>query len=270
MCERRTEDIRQAIDGELSGVGSDPFLYQRILNLAQKEPRRHFGKMTVAFVVLALLLLSTAAAVAGNWLGVKWFLTDRLMNPVNVEEAYVVYPAAQSFDSERINLHVMDAYWYDDVRNDKLDLTMHVDVNDSSMPFCMDNEIGTDGESFDMIWWHGNVMPVEEWLAGRSGYVMDIWGAAEIDGVIYYGGYDHVLEEQGITLMLELRDPPDLSEGATLNVEIITHPIAPSPDSYGGYVINYDDRETAVLTITLPPMTKGPAKEIDWANEPNA
>lgn len=269
MCERRPEDIRRAIDGELSGVGRDPFLYQRILTTAQREPRRRPRRLTVALVVLAVLLLLSTAAVAGNWLGVRYFLTSRLALPVPVEDAYVVHPASQSFESERINLHAMDAYWFEDGRGDKLDMTLHADVKDAGKAFCMDTDIGTDGESFELIWLNRSTRPVAEWLAGRDGYVLSLWGKATINGELYWGGVDWVHEEQGVTIAIDLRDAPDMTNGATLTMEGWSYPIVPA-DSELGYRILYDEMETFTLTVTLPPMTRGPARDIDWANEPNA
>ena len=270
MTERRAEDIRKAIDGELSGVGHDPFLYQRILNSAREEPpRRKTRKLTVALVALIVLMLSTAVAVATNWLGVRYFLTERLAHPIPVEEAYVVSPAVQSFDSERFTLQVMDAYWYADVRCDRLDVTMHIDIRDPSLAFCFETDIGTDGESFDLIWWDNGPIPVTQWLDGRSGYVLDIMGETIINGQVNYGGIDHIREEKGLTLLVELRDPPDLSEGGIMTVNVRSWIIEPSPDAELGYTIGYGDEVVDVLTIALPPMTKGPAPEGYERYEPN-
>lgn len=270
MTERRAEDIRKAIDGELSGVGHDPFLYQRILNSAREEPpRRRMRKLTVALVALAVLVLSAAVAVATNWLGVRYFLTERLARPVPVEAAYVVSPAVRSFDSERFALEVMDAYWYADARCDRLDVTMHIDVKDPSLAFCFETDIGTDGESFDLIWWDNGPIPVTQWLDGRIGYVLDIMGETLINGRVYYGGIDYIWEEQGLTLLVELRDPPDLSEGGVITVNVGSWIIEPSPDDELGYTIGYDDKVVDVLTVDLPPMTKGPAPEEDERYEPN-
>ena len=271
MTQRKPEDIRRAIDGELSGVGRDPFLYQRVLNTASEQPpRRPSRKLTVALVALIVLTLSTAVAVATNWQGVKYFLTERLALPIPVEEAYVVNPAEQSFDSERFTLHVTDAYWYADVTCDRLDVTMHINVTEPSIPFCMENHIGTDGESFDLIWLEGGPVPVAQWLDGRSGYVMDLWGTAKINGRDYYGGVDFIREEQGMTLLLELRDPPDLAEGIVMTVDVISYVITPSAEADDGYLIDYDNKLVETLTITLPPMTKGPAPMTDDRSEPNA
>ena len=242
MTQRKPEDIRRAIDGELSGVGRDPFLYQRVLNTASKQPtRRPSRKLTVALVALIVLTLSTAVAVATNWQGVKYFLTERLALPIPVEEAYVVNPAAQSFDSTRFNLHVMDAYWHADVNCDRLDVTMHIDVKDPSTPFCFATNIGTDGESFDLIWLDSGRIPVTQWLTGRSGYKMDIFGEVKINGRVYPGGIDHIWEEQGMTLLLELQDPPDLTEGVVMTVEVASYVITPSAEAEDGYIIDYEN-----------------------------
>ena len=271
MTARKPEDIRRAIDGELSAVGRDPFLYQRILNTAREEapPRRRPRKLTAALIVLAVLALSTAAAVAGNWMGVQYFLTRRLMLPVPVEESYVAHPVSQTLNSDAISLRAQDAYWFADPYGDRLSITVHADVKDAAKAFCMETDIGTDGESFDMIWWHGKIIPVEQWLAGREGYELGASVRPAINGEEYLPSVDCVQEEQGITMLVELRGVPDLSDGATLTLEIGYRTITPSPESYGGYSIDYANRESALLTVILPPMTRGPARDIDGDNGPN-
>lgn len=270
MTERRPEDIRRAIDGELSGVGRDPFLYQRILNSKREEtPRRRPRKLTVALVALAVLMLSTAAAVATNWLGVKYFLTERLALPVPVEDAYVVQPVSQSFDSERLSMRATDAYWYATHSDDRLDITLHADVQDPEKAFCMDTDIGTDGENFDMIWWHGDILPVADWLAGREGYKLYMTLSLQIGGQSYWGSLDWVHEEQGMTMLIEVMDAPDLSKGATVTVQGWSYPIVPD-DGELGHLTLHDDMERFTLTFDLPPMTKGPAPVFDDWNEPNA
>lgn len=272
MTARKPEDIRKAIDSELSGVGRDPFLYQRVLNMGKEQPRtrRRSRRLTVALAVLAVLMLSTAVAVATNWTSVRWFLTDRLYTPLDVQDAYIVHPTAQSFESDRINLTVLDAYWYEDPYGDRLALTMHADAKTPDTPFCMEIDIGTDGESFDMIWWHGDIIPVTQWLDGRDGYVMETNTAAWIGNQGFSGACDYIQEETGLTVMMRLDKVPDLSEGATIGAQIRVWPIRPSSDEELGFHQYWDDVETAILTVTLPPMTRGPAREIDWANEPNA
>lgn len=269
MTKRRAEDIRKAIDGELSGVGRDPFLYQRVLNMAQQTPpRRRAPKLTVALAVLLVLMLTTAVAVATNWLGVQYFLTNRRLLPLNVEETYIVHPVSQRFDSERIDLTVLEAYWHADVRGDKLALTMHAEAKQPEQPFCMDIDIGTDGENFDMIWWHGDILPVVDWLDGRDGYVLSIQGSARMDLKGYYGGVDYIQEESGLTVMMELRDVPNLSEGVTLTTQVEVWPIRPF-DSELGFREFFPEKETVTLTITLPPMSRGPARAPDEMDELN-
>ena len=273
MTERKPEEIRKAIDGELSGVGRDPFLYQRVLNMGREEPspnHRRPRRLTVALVVLLVLTLSTAVAVATNWTSVRWFLTDRLYTPLDVQDAYIVHPTAQSFDSDRINLTVLDAYWYEDYYGDRLALTMHAEAKAPDTPFCMEIDIGNDGESFDMIWWHGEIIPVTQWLNGRDGYVMETNTATWIGNRGYSGNWDYIQEETGLTIMMQLWDVPDISDGVTLGAQIRVWPIRPSSDAELGFRQYWDDVETTILTVTLPPMRCGPAREIDWANEPNA
>ena len=270
MRERKAEDIRKAIDGELSGVGRDPFLYQRVLTRAREEqPRRKTRKLTVALAVLIMLMLSTAAAVATNWLGVRYFLTERLALPVPVEEANVVQPVSQSFDSERLSMRATDAYWYASRDDDRLDITIHADVQDPEKAFCMDYDIGTDGESFDQIWWHGDILPVSDWLAGRDGYKLDMTLNLQINGKAYWASLDWVHEEQGMTMLLEVMNAPDLSGGAKVIVEGWSYPIVPD-DGELGHLTRYDDTERFTLTVELPPMTKGPAPVFDDRDEPDA
>ena len=277
MTERKPTDIRKAIDGELSGVGRDPFLYQRVLNIAQQEPpRRRPRRLTVALVALALLMLSTAAAVAGNWLGVRYFLTDRLMVPVNVEDAYVAHPVSQSCDSEWFNVTALDAYWYGfetEGRESVLSMSLHMDARQPEVAFCFETDIGKDGESFDMIWWRGSVLPVIEWLGGRECIRAEVGSAggrpesAQINGQKCLVGIDYVHEEQGVTVLMEWRGVPDLSQGATITVPLFGEKIA--PDETNTYLVPTGEQEYATLTVTLPPMQQGPMMVIG-DDEPNA
>ena len=269
MRVRKAEDIRKSIDSELSGVRRDPFLYQRVLNKAQEEqPRRRPRKLTVALVMLVLLALTTATGVATNWVGVRYFLTNRRALPVTVVETGVAHPTSQSSESDTINLRVLDAYWYADPYGDRLDMTIHVDVQDPEKAFCMDTDIGTDGESFDKIWWNGSVQQVSDWLDGREGYALFLTQGTLINGRQYWGGLDWIHEAQGMTMLLDVRDVPDLTGGATVVLEGWTCPIVPDEGELGHRTL-YDDMTPFTLTFTLPPMTQGPAREIDDDNEPN-
>lgn len=261
MNERKNNEIKQAIDGELSGVGRDPFLYQRVLSMSREEtPRRRSRKLTAALVMATVLMLSTAVAVATNWTGVRWFLTDRLSVPVDVQDAYIVHPVAQSFESDYIDVTVMDAYWYADTSCDKLAITLHVESKDPERPLSLETAIGNDGENFDLIWQHGEVIPVTQWLNGHEGCGMWISGDQT--------SLDYVWEDTGITLMMEIWNAPDCSDGVTLESEVSVWPIR-LDDSELGFSQIWDETETKTLTFTLPPMTRGPEREIDFANEPN-
>ncbi|MCH5286504.1 MAG: hypothetical protein J1E43_03710 [Christensenellaceae bacterium] len=267
MIERKPEDIRRAIDGELSGVSSDPFLYQRVLNIA-KEPqtRRRSRRMTVALVVLAVLMLSTAVAVATNWTSVQWFLTNRRLTPVDVDTAAITHPSSQNHDSEWLNVTVMDAYWYDYGDDGKLAVTMHLDVKDPDVAFCLDTDIGTDGESDDLIWWRGSIIPVIEWLDGRACITASpgSGGAPQpalVNGEKCLVGYDHIQEEQGITLILELQKVPDLSQGATVSIPLWA--VRRVPDETNTWLEFTDEQELITLVFELPPMRKGPPFSFD-------
>lgn len=267
MTERKPEDIRKAIDGELSGVGGDPFLYQRVLNMAKEpQPRRRSRRLTVALVVLTVLMLSTAVAVATNWTSVRWFLTDRLMVPVDVDDGAITHPTSQSHNSEWLSITAMDAYWYDYGDDSKLAVTVHLDAKDPDTAFCFDTDIGTDGESFDLIWWRGDIIPVIEWLDGRACITAEpgSGGAPQpalVNGVKCLVGYDRIQEEQGITLMMELEKAPDLSQGATVSIPLWA--VRRVPDETNTWLEYTDEQELITLVFELPPMRKGPPFSFD-------
>ena len=229
--------IRRALDAQLSGVKETPGLYDRVVRQTKGEaPMKK--KMSLSLVLAAVLVMLASIAVAANWQGVTYFLTDRLLVPETIVEESVVQPLSQSCDSDWLSAEVVDAYWTDYA----FSLTLHVQPKDATKALCMDTDIGTDGESFDKIWWKGEILDLEQWRAGRE--VLMMYAPALSLGT---SGWDWIHEEDGsLTVLMEVRNADE---------KLLT--------SGGEHTIRLDcdnkqtgETEQSLVTFTLPAMTK--------------
>lgn len=236
--------IRRALDAQLSGVKETPGLYDRVVRQTKGEkPMKK--KMSLSLALAAALVMLAGIAVAANWQGVSYFLTERLLVPETVVETSVVQPLSQSCDSDWLSAEVVDAYWTDYA----FSLTLHVQPKDASKALCMDTDIGADGETFDKIWWKGEILDLEQWRAGRE--VLRI-GAPGLN----LGGGSHDWtgsscdwiheEDDSLTVLLEIRDADEnlLTAGGE-------HTISLYCDN-----MQTGEIEQSQVKFTLPAMTK--------------
>lgn len=244
-------DIRAALDAQLSGLRSTPGLYDRVLRASKEEPYMK-KKLSVSLALVLTLCLLAGIALAMNWQGVRYFLTQRLSVPENVSEEHLVQPELTACDSQWMTVTPVDASWVEsppERGGDSLYLTLHVSPVDKEKAFCCETEIGCDGESFDMIWIGGEVLPVETWRNGREILETSLSGPDELGGKEVSFGYDFIHEDDGATFLLELRSPaPDvLNAGATMTLHLTTRNLQTG------------EQEDATLTLALPPMVMAPA-----------
>lgn len=228
--------IRRALEAQLSGVKETPGLYDRVVRQTKGEaPMKK--KMSLSLALAAALVMLAGIAVAANWQGVTYFLTERLLVPENVVEESVVQPLSQSCDSNWLNAEVVDAYWTDY----SFSLTLHVQPKDAAKALCMDTDIGADGESFDKIWWKGEILDLEQWRAGREvlsiGFATLSLGRSSLDWI-------HE-EDDSLTMLLEVREADEalLTAGGE-------HTISLCCDN-----MQTGETEESLLTFTLPAMT---------------
>ncbi len=107
---RKPEDIRTAIDSTLSGASHDPALYQSVVNASKGDSPPMKRKLTLSMAfVLILILLTGTVAVAATYRGVSWFLTERENQTIDPD--YLMNILEQTHNSERLDIHVVDAYW---------------------------------------------------------------------------------------------------------------------------------------------------------------
>ncbi len=244
-------DIRAALDAQLSGLERAPGLYQRVLRASKEEPYMK-KKLSVSLALVLTLCLLIGIALAANWQGVRYFLTERLSVPENVAEEQLIQPALTACDSRWLTVAPIDASWVaspPERGGDSLYLTLHVALVDQEKAFCCETEIGCDGESFDMIWIGGEVLPVETWRDGREILQLLLNAPAALNGEDVLFGYDFIREGDGATYLLEFRSPsPDaLSRESALTLRLTTQNLQTG------------EREDASVTLALPPMTMTPA-----------
>lgn len=229
--------IRRALEAQLSGVKETPGLYDRVVRQTKGEaPMKK--KMSLGLVLAAALVMLAGIAVAANWQGVTYFLTERYYAPEKVVEESVAQPLSQSCDSNWLNAEVVDAYWTDYA----FSLTLHIQPKDASKALCMVTDIGTDGESFDKIWWKDEILDLEQWRAGRE--VLSICYTTLSMGST---GCDWIHEaDDSLTVLLEVRNADEalLTAGGE-------HTISLCCDN-----MQTGETEESLLTFTLPAMTK--------------
>lgn len=213
---------------------------QRLYELQHAPRAPHRVRRRVA-VLAACVVLLCGAALALERVGVLHFLNTRIWSGDKALEENVAQPTAQSCDSELLDVTVRDAYW----DGKELSLSVHVRPK-GEYAFYMETDVGTDGESFDKIWWKGEILPLEEWLAGRQAIRMEL-PHMRLNGEPVSSAWDWVQEEQGETLLLQ-GDAGDMTQGGELTITLKSQ------------VVGTDVREQATLTATLPPMKKEEGK----------
>ncbi len=207
---------------------------------SQSAPARRPYRWVAALAACLVLLCGTAIAL--DRLGVLYFLTERVDAGDPVDEAAVARPASQRCDSALLNVEARDAYW----DGDTLSLTLAVSPK-GDYAFYTETDRGCDGESFDQIWWNGEILPYEEWLAGRQPLMLRL-PRVKLNGKNTLQSWDWVQNGQGEAMLLEIQ-ADDLTQGAELTVTLES------------VLEGTDTTETATLTVQLPPMKKGEPKQ---------
>lgn len=203
-------DIRAALDAQLSGVRSTPGLYDRVLRASKEEPYMK-KKLSVSLALVLTLCLLAGIALAMNWQGVRYFLTQRMSVPENVSEEHLVQPELTACDSQWMTVTPVDASWVEsppERGGDSLYLTLHVAPVDKEKAFCCETEIGCDGESFDMdLDRRRGAAPSRRGATAREILEISLSGPDELGGKEVAFGYDFIHEDEGATFLLELRSP---------------------------------------------------------------
>jgi hypothetical protein len=204
------------------------------LRLITSPPHRVRGRMAVLIACAALLC---GAALALERMGVLHFLNTRIWQGREAIQDNVAQPSSQSCDSELLDVELRDAYW----DGERLSICLHVRPR-GDYAFYMETDVGQDGESFDKIWWKGEILPLKEWLAGRQAIRLGLPGLL-VNGEPVSCSWDWVQEEQGETLLVQ-GEADDLTKGAELALTLKSR------------IMGTDIAEKATLTATLPPMKK--------------
>ena len=212
---------------------------QRLCELRRDDEKPAVRPRRWAVIVAAAVLLC-GAALALERLGVLYFLTERISEPVDA--AAMAQPTRQHCDSRLLDAFVQDAYW----DGETLSIALHVQPK-GAYAFYTETDRGQDGEHFDLIWWNGEVLPFEEWKDGRAGLLLEL-PRLLLDDQDITTAWDWVQNEQGEAFLIQ-GSCGDMTQGATLVIELNCLPE------------NSSVSEPSTLTFTLPPMTKGAPKK---------
>ena len=204
-----------------------------------EPPKRYARRLSLAVVLGVVLLIGTALALES--MGVLHFFTQRYEQPIDAQT--IIQPTSQSCDSKLLDATLRDAYW----DGETLSISLNVHPKDAEAAFYIETDVGTDGESFDKIWWKGEILSFDEWRAGRKTIELKLPNVAA-DVPCRLQSWDWVQDEQGETMLIKLR-AEDMTQGATLTVTLKSR------------VLDTDETETAMLTATLPAMMKGEIQE---------
>lgn len=201
---------------------------------------RPYRRVAILAVIMGLVC---GTALALEHFGVLHFLTERIWEGAPVDAAAIVQPTQQQCNSKLLYAAVQDAYW----DGETLSIAVHIQPKEADTAFYTETDVGTDGESFDKIWWKGEILPFSQWRNGRKTIELQL-PSVTADVPCRLQGWDWVQREQGETMLIEL-SAKDMSQGATLTVLLRSR------------VLDTDETEEALLTAILPAMTKGERKK---------
>lgn len=262
---RHPDDIRSAIDTTLSGASHDPTLFNRVVNASKGDAPPVKKKLTLSMAVaLMLALLTGTAFAAAAYHGVTWFLTERTLQPIEINPDLLSNDLHPQTTSEWLDISAQDAYW----DGHTLSISLRITAKDPDIAFAMLYDIGLDGETFDMIWLsdgeHSNRMLVEEWLNGRTGILLqDPTVAFRINKQTYTPAasldYIHDVEENAVILMLQI-PVDDMSGGIEVTVYLNSAKMYPGdPEGAADNRLYYrtpGESEFADLDLSIPPMER--------------
>ena len=208
--------------------------------LAHPEPvRARKPRRLVLAVALALTLLAGTALALGR-LGALYFLTERVAYGPTAQDVqpWIVEPLAQSCESERLALRVRDAY----IDGEKIALCVSAAPRDpDAYRLLCETDIGTDGETFDRIWWNGQILSFEEWLPEGKEMLVVSPRYLELGEKRFALSSDWLPEETGEIFLLEA------CYGESFQTETITVRVAVRDWLHGAQTY-----QTSYLTCTLP------------------
>lgn len=193
----------------------------------------------VLAVALVLTLLAGTALALGR-LGALYFLTERVADgpAAQAVQPWIVEPISQSCESESLVLRVRDAY----VDGEKIALCVSAAPRDpDAYRLLCETDIGADGETFDRIWWNGQILSFAEWLPAGKEMLVVSPRYLELGEKRLGLSSDWLPDETGETFLLEAR------YGDPIQAETITVRVAVRDWPYGA--LSY---ETSYLTCTLP------------------
>ena len=199
----------------------------------EAPPARQWIRKVVVLAVCIVLLGSTALAL--EQIGVFEFLTKRIYGGADITQENVVMPLSQACDSKLLQTELRDAYW----DGEKLSVSLYV-YPAEGYALYIETDVGADGENFDHIWWNGEIIPLNEWLAGRQALMLYL-PEMRINGMTARASWDWVQDEQGETLLLQVK-AAGLEHGTELMILL------------NSKILDTGMVEYATLTATLPAM----------------
>lgn len=202
-------------------------------------------RWAVALAAAAVLLAGTALAL--NRLGVLDFLTGRVVDGPGREsvEAGTVTPVSQSCESRTLKMTARDAY----MDGETLAVCVHIEpAEPAACRLLSETDIGTDGETFDRIWWDGEILTFDEWLPEGKKMLVVSPKRMEIGGERALMSQDWLPDEQGETFLFQtdLWWADDrtalLNDDGTLTVRVLVL----------SRIYGEEAEEVSTLSMTLP------------------
>lgn len=271
---RTPQDVRTAVDTVLSGASHDPTLFNRVVNASKGDVQKVKRKLTASMAfVLIMVLMSGTVALAAAYRGVTWFLTDRQLEPQEINADLLMSDLTQASTSEWLDAHVQDAYW----DGSMLSVSIRLTTKDAAYPFALAYDIGADGESFDGIWLsdaegNPNQMALADWLNGRTAILLrdpKITVTTADKSVSWTSlDYVHELEENAVVMLLQI-PVNDMSVGGQAVITLDSVKLYPEDGEDAAterwLAQQPGEVESATLTVTLPALTDPAAKHThDW------
>lgn len=222
------------------------FHHQVAHALRQPQPVKRRGvRMALVFALCAALLCGSAAAL--DRIGVLYFFTDRFADGPTEEgmrrEGTIVVPERQECQSDMLDMSVRDVY----LSADEIAVCMHIaPAQPESYRLLSETDIGTDGETFDRIWWEDDILTFEEWLPEGKEMLVVSGRYMEIGDKRVLCSRDWVPEEAGETFLFTAElwqmDELALNDDGTLTIRI----------SVDSHVYGNDSQTTSMLACTVP------------------
>lgn len=271
---RTSQDVRTALDTVLSGASHDPTLFNRVVNASKGDVPQVKRKLTASMAfILILVLMSGTVALAAAYRGVTWFLTDRQLEPQEINADLLMPDLTQESTSEWLDAHVQDAYW----DGTTLSVSIYLTAKDTETPFALEYDIGADGESFDRIWLsdaegNSNQMALADWLNGRTAILLrdpEITVEAAGEEKPWTSlDYVHELEENAVVMLLQI-PVNDMTAGGQAVITLDSVKLYPTDGEDAAterwLAQQPGEIESATLTVNLPVLSDPVAEHThDW------